>query len=113
MFFLRQIVLNQKEKITVAVTSSAGMAALLPRLDATTLHHWSGLGDGKLPQEELNTTFHVDDNFAEARKRFAATDILAIDEIGIVSEVIFDKLEAVFRLVKGSNRVFGGLLGTF
>ena len=74
-------------------------------LAATTLHHWSGLDDGRLTQEELNTTFLVDDNFNEARKQVAATDVLAIDEIGMVSEVIFDKLEAVCKLFKRINRV--------
>ena len=85
------------------------MAATQLRLDATTLHHWSGLGDGRLTKEELNARFLTDDSFAEARKRIAVTDVLAIDEIGMVSEVVFDKLEAVCRLIKGNNKVFGGL----
>ena len=109
MFFFRQIVLNLKEKKSVAVTASTGMAATQLGLDATTLHHWSGLGDGRLTQEELNLTFLADDSFAEAKKRIAATDVLAIDEIGMVSEVMFNKLEAVCRLVKGNKRAFGGL----
>ena len=55
------------------------MAVTQRGLDATTLNHRSGLGDGRLTQEELNTTFLVDDNFAKARKWIAATDVLAID----------------------------------
>ena len=51
-------------------------------LDATTLHHWPGLGDGRLTQE----AFLEDDKFAEARTRIVAKDVLAIDEIGMVSE---------------------------
>ena len=78
-FFFREIVLNLKEKKRVAVIASTGMAATQLGPDATTLHHWSRLGDVRLTQEELNTTFLVDDIFAKARKRIAATDVLAKD----------------------------------
>ena len=71
------------------------MAATQLGLDATTLHHWSGLGDRRLTQEELNTKFLVDGTFVKAMKLIAATDVLAISQIGMVSEVIFDKLKAI------------------
>ena len=102
-----------RAKKQVAVIASTGMAATQLCLDATTLHHWSGLGDGRFSKDELYARFLTDDMFAEARKRIAAADVLAIDEIGMVSEVIFEKLEAVCRLVKGNNTVFGGLQVSF
>ena len=89
------------------------MAATQLHLDAMTLHHWSGLGDGRLSKEELCARFPSDDKFAEARKRISAADVLAIDEIGMVSEVVFERLEAVCRLVKGNKTVFGGLQVSF
>ena len=74
-----------RAKKQVAVIASTGMAATQLCLDATTLHHWSGLGDGRLSKDELYARFLTDDKFAEARKRIAAADVLAIDEIGMVS----------------------------
>ena len=67
--FFRQIVLNLKEVKNVAVTTSTGMVATQLRLDATTVHHWSGLGDRRLTNEERNTTFLLDDNFAKLGHR--------------------------------------------
>ena len=84
------------------------MAAAQLHLDAVTLHHWSGLGDGRLSKEKLCARFLSDDKLAEARKRISAADVLAIDEIGMVSEVAFEKLEAVCALVKGNKTVVGG-----
>ena len=67
--FFRQIVLNLKEVKNVAATTSTGMAATQLGQDATTVHHWSGLGDRRLTKEERNTTFLLDDKFAKLGHR--------------------------------------------
>ena len=85
------------------------MASLVLGQKATTLHHWSGLGDGRFTEEELSQIYNTDDRFCEARKRVQDTDVLVIDEVGMLSELMFLKLELVCRLGRGNDIYFGGL----
>ena len=85
------------------------MAARLLGPMAQTIHHWSGIGDARLTKEELLYNFQTDDRFADARKRILASQILIIDEIGMLSEATFEKVELVCRLAKGNLKPFGGL----
>ena len=91
------------------MTSTTGMASTVLGFDATTLHHWSGIGDGRLTEYQLGARFISDDRFAEAQKRIQESDVLVIDEIGMLSECVFNKIEFVCRLARGNDLVFGGL----
>jgi hypothetical protein len=76
---------------------------------ATTLHHWSGIRDGRLTVDELNRYFLLDEQFAEARHRIRSAETLVIDEIGMLSELILEKVELVCCLARNNKLVFGGL----
>ncbi|XP_060602417.1 uncharacterized protein LOC132755555 [Ruditapes philippinarum] len=74
-----------------------------------TVHKWSGLGDGRLTAQQLNTLIDAsDDHYVAAAERLKNVDILIIDEISMLSKCMFDKLEAVMRHVRGKSQVFGG-----
>jgi ATP-dependent DNA helicase PIF1 len=108
-FLIREIKrqLESKGK-KVAITSLTGMAALLIGSDARTIHSWSGIGIG---------TRSVDDIFNFIRKcqpkvrdAWRSTHTLIIDEISMMSDEIFDKLDKLARLLRWKPDVqFGGL----
>ncbi|KAK3108922.1 hypothetical protein FSP39_018707 [Pinctada imbricata] len=93
----------------VAVTSTTGISCLQLGKNATTLHHWSGILDGRFSEQKLKETFLTDDLFKEAVLRIRATDCLIIDEIGMASKRTFDLVELACRLARCTNRLFGGL----
>lgn len=90
----------------VAVTSLTGMAALIIG-KARTIHSWSGIGIG---------TRSVDDYFQFIRKcqpkireAWRAADVLIIDEISMMSDEIFEKLDALAKLLRWNEKPFGGV----
>ena len=96
--------LEEKGK-NVAVTSLTGAAAVL--IGARTIHSWSGIGIGRKT---------VDDYFQFIRKcqpkireAWRSTDVLIIDEISMMSDEIFEKLEELARLLRRNDKSFGGL----
>lgn len=93
----------------MAVTSTTGVASCQLGVGATTLHHWSAIKDGRLTKDELEKTFSLDEQFADARKRIHSTQTLIIDEVGMLSKLMFEKVELVCRLVKDRQIYFGGL----
>ncbi|XP_061171689.1 uncharacterized protein LOC133181165 [Saccostrea echinata] len=93
----------------VAVTASTGVASQQLGFDATTLHHWAGIQDGRFSKEKYRELFLHDDAYSDSRRRIEKTSVLVIDEISMVSARTFDLVEHVCRLVKGNNHVFGGM----
>ena len=49
------------------MTSTTGMVSTVLVFDATTLHHWSGIGDGRLTEYQLGIRYISDDRFVEAQ----------------------------------------------
>lgn len=78
------------------------MAAM--ELGGTTLHHWAGIGDNRFTKEKA---LQVMDDGARARIRQA--DTLILDEIGMISAAVFEKVEHITRHVRETDQVFGGL----
>ena len=54
----------KKEEGHLAITSATGVASYQLGMGATTLHHWSGIGDGRLTKQELLNTFNKDEQFS-------------------------------------------------
>uniref|UniRef100_A0A6C0D5I4 AAA+ ATPase domain-containing protein n=1 Tax=viral metagenome TaxID=1070528 RepID=A0A6C0D5I4_9ZZZZ len=108
-FLIREIKrqLESKGK-KVAITSLTGMAALLIGSDARTVHSWSGVGIGNRS---------VDDMFSfirkcqpKVREAWRTTHTLIIDEISMMSDEIFEKLDQLGRKLRWKEDTpFGGL----
>ncbi|KAI5448920.1 hypothetical protein NCC49_005771 [Naganishia albida] len=80
-------------KKKVAVTASTGIAGVA--IGGVTLHSWAGIAQRK--------------NAATAYKRWNETDVLIIDEISMIDGRFWDKLEQLGRLIRSSNKPFGGI----
>jgi ATP-dependent DNA helicase PIF1 len=86
------------------ITASTGIAAV--NIGGTTLHSWAGLGQGKSSVEA--TANRIGRSF-ELNQRVKFASMLAIDEISMIDAELFDKLNAVLKLVRGNSYPFGGL----
>jgi ATP-dependent DNA helicase PIF1 len=93
-----------REPDRVAVTASTGLAAC--NIGGVTLHSFGGIGLGKDSAPELVKKISRN---AKAKNRWIRTKVLIIDEISMVDGDLFDKLEAIARLVRKNGRTFGGI----
>lgn len=91
----------------VALTATTGIAAL--NVGGTTLHSWSGIGDGRFSPEKLYKKLLYDESYYEKRQAIINTDVLIVDEISMLSMKIFDTLEYVCRKLRNKNTYFGSL----
>lgn len=92
----------------VALTSLTGMSALLIGGGARTIHSWSGLGIGN--RSVLSYFEFIRKCLKKIREAWRTTDILIIDEISMMSDEFFEKLDEVGRLLRWQhNKPFGGI----
>jgi ATP-dependent DNA helicase PIF1 len=99
---LRRIYAREPDR--VAVTASTGLAAC--NIGGVTLHSFGGIGLGKESVPELVKKIS---RTAKAKNRWIRTKVLIIDEISMVDGDLFDKLEAIARLIRKNGRPFGGI----
>ena len=92
-------------KRTIAVTALTGCAALLLG-KAKTLHSWSGIGLGKESVETLVTNIMKKPKLKRVWKK---TDILVVDEISMMTPELFEKLDAIGKRVRASEKPWGGI----
>lgn len=108
-FLLQRIIgtlVNYQRK--VAVTAPTGVAAT--NINGSTIHSFSGIGgfgDGASPKDLIERIFKQKKQ--EWLNNWKDTDTLIIDEVSMLSGVIFDKLEFIARATRGNNEPFGGL----
>ena len=77
--------------------------------DGQTIHHWSGYGDGHLHINRIVEEVNISATYREARDKICNAKILIIDEIGLISQKVFEGVEAICRSVRKNDSVFGGL----
>ena len=107
--YFRCIVKELAKMKRVAVTSTTGMASLQLGGNSTTLHHWSGILDGRHSILKLSELFRSDDRYQDAKQRILGTDLLIIDEIGMLSVKTFETVECICRYIRNNDRAFGGM----
>jgi len=86
----------------MAITSTTGRSALL--IEGTTLHSYLGIGLGLTDEKSM-----ADSISGFCKKRWKKLEILVIDEISMLSPVLFDKLEYVARTLRKNDLPFGGI----
>jgi len=108
--FLINKIVNDMESLgkKVAVTSLTGLSALLIGEKARTIHSWSGLGIGN--RSALSYFEFIRKCLPKKREAWRTTDILIIDEISMMSDEFFEKLDELGRLMRWKhNEPFGGM----
>lgn len=88
----------------ISFTAPTGIAAC--NIQGLTIHSWSGIGMGNEDIEKLLDFIMKNKN---ALNRWRTTEILVIDEISMLSDTIFDKLDIIGRRIRGNSEPFGGL----
>ncbi len=90
----------------IAITASTGIAAV--NIGGATIHSWAGIGLANLPIEQIIANL-FSAKLSKTRRRIKQTQILAIDEISMISADLFDILDQVFRAVRENDQPMGGL----
>ena len=88
------------------ITASTGIAAI--NVGGQTIHSWSGIGIGNLPIEQLIKNFSSP-KFSRLKRRIRMANMLAIDEISMISAKTFDLINELFKEVRKNKKAFGGL----
>jgi ATP-dependent DNA helicase PIF1 len=89
-----------------AVTAMTGSAAVLLECKARTLNSWAGIRLGELTAEKLVERVR---SKRTSELRWKLTDLLIVDEVGMLTPELFRKLDYVARTIRGSNMPFGGM----
>jgi ATP-dependent DNA helicase PIF1 len=82
-------------KMNIAITSTTGISAIL--IGGTTLHSYLGIGLGNGTVEEMTACIMKN---TRSRERWMKLEMLIIDEVSMLSPVLFDKLEKIARNVR-------------
>lgn len=100
--FLREKFKNKN----LHITATTGIAAV--NVGGITLHSWANLGKEEIPVKEIAKKI-LSSAGIYTRKKILNTDMLAIDEVSMLSKETFENLDLLLRLVKDNDRPFGGI----
>lgn len=103
-YIIEKFISIKKSSRYIGVTSMTGISALL--IHGATLHSFLGIGLGNGSVEAIQ--YKIQNN-GFLRQRWTTLNTLIIDEISMMSHVLFDKLDSVARLIRGTMRPFGGI----
>ena len=88
----------------IAVTSTTGTSAVL--IDGVTLYSYLGIGLGN---SDVSSLYLQIKKRPAILKRWNELEMLVIDEISMLSPVLFDKLEKLGRVIRKNSKPFGGI----
>lgn len=93
--------------VKVCVTALTGCAAIILGSHAKTVHSWAGIGLGK---DTVDKHVAMIRKNGRAKKNWAYTDILVIDEISMMPPDLFEKLDKIGRIMRRCHdKPFGGI----
>ena len=95
-----------KKCVDIQVCALTGCAAVLLECKAKTVHSWAGIGLGNGTIESIVTRI-MKNKYAKAT--WKGTDILIIDEVSMMSQKIFEMLDAIGKAVRRNTKPFGGI----
>jgi ATP-dependent DNA helicase PIF1 len=95
-----------RKGFNIQVCALTGCAAVLLECKAKTLHSWAGIGLGTAGLDQLVTKI-MKNRFLKSNWR--STDILVVDEVSMMSQKLFELLDAIGKAVRKNDRPFGGI----
>ena len=101
----RSVTLLRREGKKVDILAPTGRAAL--EINGRTLYNYAGW----IPRSLAQPLWSLENNARgkKVRKRLGATDVLIIDEISMVANHIFERLNCIMKSARGSQKPFGGV----
>lgn len=102
---IKEIVNESNDTFKVFLTSTTGVSAL--HIGGVTLYSFLGIGLGEASAEELYIKVKKNKKIREIIQ--AKTTLLVIDEISMLPLVLFEKIDYIFKKIKGNNEPFGGV----
>jgi ATP-dependent DNA helicase PIF1 len=103
-FIIKEIYKVLSKTANVGITSLTGISAVV--LGGSTVHSYLGIRLGDESCEKLCKRIKYNKFMANRWRRL---DVLIIDEISMLSIELFEKLEQIARIMRSSDRVFGGI----
>lgn len=96
----------RKKLLNIQVCALTGCAAVLIGCKAKTIHSWSGigLGNGSIGINVKKVTMNK-----YKQKAWKNVDILVIDEVSMMSQKIFEMLNAIGKTARDNVKPFGGI----
>lgn len=102
--FLLQEIIKCLPDETTAATSATGITAV--HINGSTIYHWAGVGHAN---EDVKTLVARVRKSREALARWRTVKVLVIDEISMLDGGVFNKLEAMGRVLRDDPTPFGGI----
>ena len=93
-----------------AICAMTGCAAILLNCNAKTLHSWSGI---KIAKGTKNEVINMVLRNKRVVQNWKKTKGIILDEVSMLSKKIFEIIEELARIIKGSSKPFGGLQVVF
>ncbi|XP_013399285.2 ATP-dependent DNA helicase PIF1-like [Lingula anatina] len=94
----------------VTVVTTTGISALvLKKIGARTVHSAFALDDGRHNNEDLATRILKDPQYRDRYNEITNMNCLILDEVSMLSKRMFEQLEYIIRVVRGSEILFGGV----
>jgi len=95
-----------KKRLNIQVCALTGCAAVLIGCKAKTIHSWSGigLGNGSIGINVKKVSMNK-----YKQKTWKNVDVLVIDEVSMMSQKIFEMLNAIGKTIRDNARPFGGI----
>jgi ATP-dependent DNA helicase PIF1 len=93
-----------------AVCAMTGCAAVILNCNAKTLHSWSGIKLAKGSKSDIINMVLRNKRVVQNWKR---TKGIILDEVSMLSKKIFEIVEELARIIKGSSTPFGGMQVVF
>lgn len=90
----------------IQVCALTGCAAVLLECKAKTVHSWAGIGLGNGTNEQMIKKIIKNKT---ARENWRSVDILVIDEVSMMSQKLFEMLDAIGKALRRNTKPFGGI----
>jgi ATP-dependent DNA helicase PIF1 len=93
----------EKKRLNIGITSTTGASAIL--IEGSTIHAFAGIGICSTKESALKQV----QTRKAPQQRIITTSLLIIDEVSMMSDIVLDILDHVFRVVRNNNKAFGGM----
>lgn len=104
--YLLQYIKKEFSNKKLHVTATTGIAAV--NINGVTLHSWANFGIESIPLNEIiKNMFSARGTYV--RKKLQNAEMLAIDEVSMLSKTTFEMLDELLKRVRGNEDPFGGL----